>query len=200
MSPSIREVDTKFSPISLLKELARKSIHISACGVALFLVGKDFPVLEIAFLPIMALGFYVTEKVDVLGKTISFGNRRKWGGILLALGLSLVMLAPVDYEVKKFAILTLMIADVAAAIVGKIVPIREVEVLGAYKSIGGSIAFALGVLIALMLSFSSGGDITWWQIVTVVVALEVAEFLNWRGIDNLTIPIVAMVLATALLV
>jgi dolichol kinase len=136
MTSNIKQVEVGFSPISLAKELARKSIHISACAVALFLIGKDLPALELAFLPIMGLGFYITEKVDILGKTISFGNRRKWGGMLLALGLTLVMLAPVDYEVKKFAILTLMIADVAAAIVGKLVPIRKVEVLGAPCRIG----------------------------------------------------------------
>ncbi len=189
----IKKKTTEFSAISLIKELARKSIHIASCLVALWLVQNDYMILELLFLPTIALGFYVSEKVELLGKTLSFGNRRKWGGILLAVGLSLVMLAPVDYEVKKFAILVLMIADVMASIIGKIVPIRKVEVLGAYKSIGGSTAFLVGVLIALELAFELSNTQI-WQMVLVIVLLEVCEFFNWRGIDNVTLPLASLVL------
>lgn len=196
MSPVLKEVNTKFSPISLLKELARKSIHVGACGVALFLIGQELIVLELLFLPIMALGFYISEKIEFFGKNISFGNERKWGGILLAVGLSLVMFAPVDYEVKKFAILVLMIADVMAALIGKMIPIKKVEVLEAYKSIGGSAAFSIGVFIALILSFGGSLELVWWQIALLISVLEFFEFLNWRGIDNVTLPLAAMSLAT----
>ncbi|MDQ5913664.1 MAG: hypothetical protein QG623_283 [Patescibacteria group bacterium] len=194
---NIKSVESSFSAISLLKELARKSIHIGACGGALFLIGKELIILELLFLPTMALGFYISEKIEFFGKNISFGNRRKWGGILLAVGLSLVMAAPVDYEVKKFAIFTLMIADVMAALIGKIVPIRKVEVLGAYKSIGGSLAFGLGVVIALKLSFGMSADMMVWQTLVTILFLEFYEFLNWRGIDNVTLPIVAMVIGSS---
>jgi len=196
MSPVITEVDIKFSPISLLKELARKFIHVSACGIALFLIGKELILLEFLFLPIMALGFYISEKIEFFGKNISFGKERKWGGILLAVGLSIVMVAPVDYEVKKFAILVLMIADVMAAIFGKLIPIKKVEVLEAYKSIGGSTAFAVGVFIALLLSFGSSIEIVWWQVAVMILVLEIFEFFNWRGIDNVTLPVAAMSLTT----
>lgn len=198
MNQFLKEVDNRFSLISLLKELARKSIHISACGVALFLVGKNLVVLEMLFLPIMALGFFISEKIEFFGKNISFGRERKWGGILLAVGLSIVMFAPVDYEIKKFAILVLMIADVMAALIGKMIPIRKVEIVGAYKSIGGSTAFAIGVLIALMLSFGTGMEMIWWQVTVMVLMLEIFEFLNWRGIDNVTLPLTAMILASVL--
>lgn len=195
MNLSLKKVDAKFSPISLLKEMARKSIHIVACGTALFLIGKNLVVLELLFLPAMALGFFISEKIEFFGKNISFGKERKWGGILLAIGLSMVMIAPVDYEVKKFAILVLMIADVMAAIVGKMIPIKKVEIVGAYKSIGGSTAFAVGVFISLMLSFGVDTEMIWWQVTLMVLVLEVFEFLNWRGIDNLTLPFAAMVMA-----
>ncbi len=200
MNRTIKEVSTKFSPISLFKELARKSIHVCACSVALFLVGKNMTILEILFLPFMALGFYISEKIEFFGKNISFGKERKWGGILLAFGLSMVMLAPVDYEVKKFAILVLMIADVMAAIIGKLIPIKKVEVLEAYKSVGGSMAFAVGVFIALILSFggSASFELIWWQVALLILVLEVFEFLNWRGIDNVTLPIAAMSLSVIL--
>jgi dolichol kinase len=194
MSLKIKEVDSSFSPISLLKEIGRKIIHIGACGTALFLISNDLVILELLFLPAMALGFYISEKIDFFGKNISFGSRRKWGGILLAIGLSLIMFAPIEFEVKKFAILVLMIADVMAAIIGKSLPIRRVEVLGAYKSIGGSFAFSIGVLIALYLSFGSE-SLGVWQVALTVIILEIAEFLNWRGIDNVTLPIASMLLA-----
>lgn len=200
MKPKINEVDTKFSLISLLKEMARKSIHISACGAALILIANDFIILEYLFLPAMAFGFYVSEKIEFFGKNISFGNRRKWGGILLAIGLSLVMFAPVEYEVKKFSILTLMIADVMAAFIGKIVPIRKVEVLGAYKSIGGSTAFVLGLIIAFKLSFGSGVDLGVLRLLLCAPLLCLFEFLNWRGIDNVTLPIATMFLGQMLFI
>ena len=194
--PTIKEVSTKFSPISLLKELARKSIHVSACTVALFLIGKDLVILEALFLPVMALGFYISEKIEFFGKNISFGKERKWGGILLAVGLTIVMFAPVDYEIKKFSILVLMIADVMAALVGKTIPIKKVEVLEAYKSIGGSVAFCLGVFIALILSFGAEMEIMWWQVAILVLVLELFEFFNWRGIDNVTLPLAAIALSS----
>ncbi len=200
MKPRINEVDTKFSPISLLKEVARKFIHISACGVALILIANDFRILELLFLPAMALGFYVSEKIEFFGKNISFGNRRKWGGILLAIGLSLVMFAPVEYEVKKFSVLTLMIADVMAALIGKIVPIRKVEILGAYKSIGGSTAFILGLIIAFKLSFGSEVDSGILRLLLCAPLLSVLEFLNWRGIDNVTLPIATLLLGQILFI
>ncbi len=189
----IQPRSTEFSFLSLVKECARKLIHVGSCLAALWLVQNNYLILELMFLPVIALGFYISEKVEFLGKTLSFGNRRKWGGILLAIGLSLVMLAPVEYEVKKFAILVLMIADVLASIIGKIVPVRRVEVLGAYKSLGGSVAFGIGVLIALSLS---GGLslIPVWKIALSLIILEVAEFLNWRGIDNITLPIASLIL------
>lgn len=196
----VKEVEAKFSLKSLIKEVARKSIHVGACGVALFLISKDLIILELLFLPFMALSFYISEKIEFFGRNISFGKERKWGGILLAVGLSIVMFMPVEYEAKKFAVLVLMIADVMAAIIGKLVPVKKVEVLGAYKSIGGSTAFAVGVFIALMLSFSSSAAIIWWQVTVIVLVLEIFEFFNWRGIDNVTLPIAAMALATLLFV
>lgn len=158
-------------------------------------------VLEMLFLPAMALGFYISEKIEFFGKNISFGKKRKWGGIMLAVGLSLIMASPVDYEVKKFAIFILMIADVMAAIIGKIIPVKKVEILGAYKSIGGSTAFAVGVLIALALSFggfSDLGSLPVLRVALTILVLEFFEFLNWRSIDNLSLPLAA-ILAGSLL-
>ena len=115
----IKNVSIKFNQVDLLREMGRKVLHVGSCSVALFLIGKKWMVLEMLFLPAMALGFYISEKIEFFGKNISFGKKRKWGGIMLAVGLSLIMASPVDYEVKKFAIFILMIADVMAAIIGK---------------------------------------------------------------------------------
>jgi dolichol kinase len=191
----IKKASTDFSLGSFVREIARKIIHVGACATALFLVSNDLIILEILFFPVMALGFYISEKIEFFGKNISFGNRRKWGGILLALGLSLIMFSPAEFEVKKFAILVLMIADVMAAIIGKSFPIRKVEVLGTYKSIGGSLAFSAGALIALCLSFGLE-NLNIASVTVTIIVLEVFEFFNWRGIDNVTLPIASLILAS----
>lgn len=77
------------------------------------------------------------------------------------------------------------------------VPTRKVEVLGAYKSIGGSLAFGVGVMAALSLTWNIG-NIAIWKILLSLVILEVAEFLNWRGIDNVTLPIASLGLGVLL--
>lgn len=195
----IKRQSTQFSSISLLKELARKSIHVATCLTALFLIQHDFLVLELLFLPIISIGFYISEKVDILGRTLSFGTRRKWGGIFLAIGLSLIFFLPLDYEARKFAVLILMIADVLASIIGKIIPIKKVEVLGAYKSIGGSLAFALGVIIALSLSFQLP-EIAIYKTIFIILSLEIFEFFNWLGVDNITLPLIAASSATLFLI
>jgi len=197
----IKNVSAKLNKIDLLREMGRKALHVGSCAVALFLIGKKWIILEALFLPTMALGFYISEKIEFFGKNISFGSKRKWGGIMLAVGLSLIMAAPVDYEVKKFAIFILMIADVMAAIIGKMMPIKRVEVLGAFKSIGGSTAFAVGTLIAIGLSFGGFSDLGGLPVLkvgTTILALEFFEFLNWRSIDNLTLPVVALIAGSVL--
>jgi dolichol kinase len=127
----------------------------------------------------------------VMFSTLDYGVKK------FAIGLSLVMFSTLDYGVKKFAILVLAVADVAASIIGKILPIRKVEVLGAYKSIGGSLAFGVGVMAALSLTWNIG-NIAIWKILLSLVILEVAEFLNWRGIDNVTLPIASLGLGVLL--
>lgn len=197
----IKSVSIKFNQVDLLREMGRKVLHVGSCSVALFLIGKKWMVLEMLFLPAMALGFYISEKIEFFGKNISFGKKRKWGGIMLAVGLSLIMASPVDYEVKKFAIFILMIADVMAAIIGKIIPVKKVEILGAYKSIGGSTAFAVGVLIALALSFggfSDLGSLPVLRVALTILVLEFFEFLNWRSIDNLSLPLAALLAGSIL--
>lgn len=196
MKKIIRRIPAKFNLKDLLREIGRKILHVGSCAVALILVQQDWKVLEILFLPTMALGFWISERIDFFGKNISFGSKRKWGGIMLAVGLTVIMFSPAEYEVKKFAILNLMIADVMAAIIGKLVPIRKVEVLGAYKSIGGSLAFLAGIYIALSLSF--GGTVNIWNYLITAMILGTLEFFNWRGIDNLSMPFMAIFLGTLL--
>ena len=104
-------------------------------------------------------------------------------------------------EVKKFAIFILMIADVMAAIIGKIIPVKKVEILGAYKSIGGSTAFAVGILIAIGLSFggfSDLGSLPVLRVALTILVLEFFEFLNWRSIDNLSLPLAALLAGSIL--
>ena len=195
---NIKKVEFKFSSRMLLKELARKLIHISACVAALISIRYDLTVIQFLILPAITISFYISEKIDFFGKNISLGNKRKWGGILLGIGLTLIIFAPLEYEVKKFSILVLMIADVMAALVGKIVPVYKVEVLGAFKSLGGCSAFIVGVLIALGLSFGWESSLLQGPILVLFLILPLLEFLNWRGIDNVTLPLASLLLASLL--
>lgn len=191
----LKVISTKFSAGSLVREVARKILHVSSCGVALFAIHYDLTLLKFALLPALVIGFYVSEKVDFFGKNLSFGSARKWGGILLAVGLSMIMLAPVEYEVQKFAILVLMIADVMAALIGKLIPVVRVELLGAQKSLGGSIAFMAGLFVAGLLSFGESFSLLSAEFAVTAILLTSVEFFNWKSIDNVTLPVLAMSLA-----
>jgi dolichol kinase len=191
----MQEIKTKLRLKDFLKELARKVIHVSFCITALCLIKLNIPILKLLFLPLAILGFIISEKIDFFGKNISFGPKRKWGGIFLAVGLSLVIFSPVAYSIKKFAILTLGIADVAAALVGKSLPIRRYKLVETSKSIGGSLAFILGLGLAWYLSFGSSLLFSWQSLLAAVILVNL-ELFNWRGIDNVTMPVVCLILGS----
>ena len=72
----IKNVSIKFNQVDLLREMGRKVLHVGSCSVALFLIGKKWMVLEMLFLPAMALGFYISEKIEFFGK-LNYGITRR---------------------------------------------------------------------------------------------------------------------------
>ncbi len=177
--------------LTLKKELFRKSVHLSFCVFALFCLKFKLSPLCLVLIPAAFVGFFI-ENSTHFKKRLSLGSERRFGAILLAIGLSLIVFSPTNLDSKIFAILVLAIADLGASIVGKLAPIKSTKILETTKSLGGSLTFAVGVFIALALSF--GFRNPYYSYPIIIAFLTFVELFNWRSIDNLTLPILSLIL------
>lgn len=92
-------------------------------------------------------------------------------------------------------LLTMTLADPAAALAGRKWPIEKWKVGRGTKSLGGSIAFILAALILNTGLFLYHQDwtigVTLLTAVSIALLACIAEFITPFGLDNITIPIVA---------
>lgn len=177
------------------KEIFRKSIHLSFCIFAILAIKLKLPALTLLLIPAALIGIHL-ETSSQLKSKLYLGPKRKFGAIILAISLSAVALIQTETSHKIFAILILAIADLGASIVGKVRPIKSIQILQATKSVGGSAAFFVGAVLALILSFGIHHPPLHYLVSALV--LTFAELFNWRSTDNLTLPLLGLILAKLL--
>lgn len=116
---------------------------------------------------------------------------RSYGDVYLSLGLALaaVLTLPSDLPTFCFAALVLGLADPIASIVGTYGPWGKFHILGEQHSMSGSAAFFVtALLIGLTLSLGAST-----ALVTALV-LTVVEVVSLRGSDNLTLPVMSVLM------
>ena len=88
-------------------------------------------------------------------------------------------------------------ADPAAALVGQSFPIKHYAIKGHKKSIGGSFTFLI-VTFLLMLFFipaTNFDSINFWLFAIVFVFIvTIVEAISFKGVDNISIPLAAIIL------
>ncbi|MES2388571.1 MAG: hypothetical protein V4543_11275 [Bacteroidota bacterium] len=185
-------------------EFTRKLAHIS-CG----LVGISFiytfnEVWAVALLTgLFALVLYISQKRKTLN-SIHGVSRETYGAPLfpVAVGICFYLQNALQLQaVYVTALLTLSLADPAAAITGSrfpLKPFREIKVLNATelrnKSVGGCIGFLLtALLIAIAFAcLSDAGSFSFGAACFAAFAAMLAEALSIKGTDNLNIPVIYM--------
>ncbi|MFQ5844664.1 MAG: diacylglycerol/polyprenol kinase family protein [Planctomycetota bacterium] len=181
-------------------EWVRKLFHMvgAAIGLALpWLFDSVWPVAllgGVALLGLLAVRCSPRLQAGV-GSVLHGVGRHSLGDLFFPVGLCLVfVLAGGDRLRVAVALLPLMLADPAAALVGLRYGRHRYRVPGGDKSVEGSAAFfvvAFGCA-AIPLVGAGGGLPSLAAIAAFALTLTVVEALSSRGLDNLLVPLAAL--------
>lgn len=190
-------------------ELLRKAMHVGMGLVAfllpwLFLSTWSVVVLAGLMMTLLTVIRLASPLRQRLGGVIHDVARKSWGELYFALGVvGLFMLShrePLHYGIS---ILTLVLADTAASLIGCRHGFRRYHVLGECKSLEGSLAFLVTAFLigALGLSLFCSVGITVSLTVAVAVAMPatLVEAVAGKGTDNVFIPLCTFALLKILL-
>lgn len=175
-------------------EYTRKLVHISTGLIAL-----SFPFFIEAFWQMIILcGSFlllmtICEKMNWL-KSITSVERKSYGSWLFALIVLVCFWVQQQFNSTLYyylPILILSISDPLAALIGKKVNYKPLQVFGQIKSIGGSIAFFLSSLIILTCFYFQYTEVLYY-LPLFAISLTLAEFFSTKGWDNFTIPLGAI--------
>ena len=95
-----------------------------------------------------------------------------------------------DYTYYYLPILVLAVCDPIAALAGKRWPIGAYTLLGAKKTLLGSVMFfvSTAILVSLYLYFMVQGNVGWQSVVVIALLTTLAEAASKDGYDNVSIP------------
>jgi phytol kinase len=185
-------------------ELLRKLLHIGMGVVSLslpWLFDTPWPVLVMAGLfGLGLLGGRFSPMWRRIADGIVYGVRRNsFGDLCFPVAIAALFLVsardPVTFYIP---ILTMTLADAAAALVGTRRGAHGFRRPGREKSIEGSVAFFIVALPCAYLPlrlWSEGGWIVMLLLsLTLALLATFVEALSWNGLDNLTVPLAVFLL------
>lgn len=169
-------------------EGSRKALHV-LMGLALVsLPALSLPRASVWGLALGATGLLVGLRAVPAarrrwGCVLHDVGRRSWGDLCYPVAALFAYEFAGDESTYAAAVLTLALADPAAALVGQRWPWQKYTVPGGSKSVAGGAAF-LGVSVLI------GVPLLGWPVGCAVAAAATAtEGLSGRGLDNLTVPL-----------
>ena len=190
------------------QELKRKSFHV---GVGL--TALSFPLVlnepwKIVIGMSLALAWMSAVRVlpclqRYFGSVLHDCERQSTGEVYFALSLAALMLVtsndPLLYVIP---VLILSLADAAAAVFGRIIPSKALTGFLRGKSVAGCGAFFIVAALICLAILTLYTELAAWQIAVctllVATATCLAEAISRRGLDNLTVPLVAWAVLSAL--
>lgn len=182
-------------------ELKRKVLHICTGLAAL-----SFPLfLNSPWLICTALGVVVAWMIAVrilpslrrgIGACLHDTQRVSYGEIYFTLSVAALLLMtserPLLYVIP---LLILTLADAAAAIIGRLIPVGPLGGFATGKTLSGCIAFAVVAFLITQIVISSFTDLSLLHTLGIAFVMAVtscmAELLGRRGLDNVLIPAVS---------
>jgi phytol kinase len=195
---------------ALSPELSRKVMHLALGASALafpWLFHSSWPPIAIA---VMTIGVLALLRSDVLGtdaSTVVHGVvRRSEGDLYFPLAAAVAfILARGDTLVYSIPLLTLTLADTVAAVVGRRFGHTRFPTLDprARKSAEGSLAFLVVAFLATYASLSVFASVAPIKVLLIAavfgIHVTLIEAASWRGLDNLFVPVIGLMLLHRLL-
>lgn len=192
--------ELNYRKLNVAGEVTRKFAHFTATIAVV-----PFPYIFDSHLYVLVLAiiFFLTLMVTQLAKQLNSIHeiqRKSIGSYLLPLSIYLTFLISVRQDDKFLFILPILIlgiSDPMAAIVGMSMRKNnhKIRIFGikTNKSVFGSATFFLSSLVISLIAlyFNRGVfDVkTFWLALLVTFTGTIAEFVSWRGSDNLSIPL-----------
>lgn len=178
------------------RERSRNVAHAGAGGVALLapLLGSHWPML--ALTSAFALILLLSRRAGIL-EPLHPAGRRGAGDLTYPAGLyAAFVLAAGSAPTFQTAVLVLALADPVAALAGRRAGRTRYRALGTPRSLEGSVAFAavaFAVTVSTLVALG-GAPVAAAVVRAALVATmtALAEALSPSGMDNLTIPVVAV--------
>ena len=177
-------------------EIARKSVHLAVGGVALALPALFHDVWPVVVLGAIAcLGLAAVRAVPALRASAGYALhgvlRRSVGEFAFVAGVVAAFAVAHDHApAYAAAILTLALADTAAALVGKRFGRHPFLVRTSCKSVEGTLAF---FAVAALVAFVCFGPAALLAIGAFACATTLVELFGAGGFDNATIPVAGLI-------
>jgi phytol kinase len=189
-------------------EMRRKSLHIGIGASALafpYLLTHAWMVVS-AFAVVIVWMFCV-RRIEFLrdrfGCVLHDAGRESYGELYFAVSLALLLVmdhaAAYQYVVP---VMILTVSDAVAAIVGRSLPRGQFVAGGSRKTVSGSLAFLLSAFVITWISLFLGSALPVHQVFLLAAitatATCIAEAVSGRGLDNLSVPLIAWLILTSM--
>lgn len=186
--------------LGLNKELSRKICHmvlgISAIFLPLFITYQQIVGIGLVFAVLM----FFSKRKNIFSSVHSV-ERTTYGEVYFPLGIALAALAFPQYPAYAFGVSVMSVSDGLAGIIGQMVSSREFSMLGAKKSLAGSLTFfTAALLIGVFLFLIAGLTVSFAvaaSLLTALVLTSVEAVLPY-GTDNLFLPVISATLFSLL--
>ena len=186
----VASVLEKFKVLS--DEGARKTIHIGVANWFILAVVLFDHTLQAMIAPVT---FIVLNYLSYRFNLVSAMERDEQtindlGTVYYAISLAIVTLISFEFnylEAGLFAILAMGYGDGFSAVIGKHFPSKK---LYKNKSYLGSLTFFIFTLVIGLILFTS----IWYLIIMIALIMTLVELFTPRGLDNLSVPLILMIL------
>jgi phytol kinase len=190
---------------ALAPEVSRKIMHLALGASALafpWLFYSPWPAIAIAAMTVGVLAVLRSGALGTDAGTVVHGIARRSEGDLYfpVAAAAAFVLARGDTLVYSVPLLTLTLADSVAAVVGRRYGRTRYPTLDhrARKSAEGSLAFFVVAFLTSYASLAIGGSLPTVAALLVAavfaVHVTVVEAASWRGLDNLFVPVIGLLL------
>jgi phytol kinase len=176
-------------------EVTRKFIHITVAAFAaswpFFMEWRQIYLISM----LMLAGILLSRFMHLFG-AIHGVKRRTWGEVFFAISIGVAAMLGQNEWAFAAAMLVMGVADGFAALVGTLIDdTHRYRIFGHSKSREGTLTFFVMTLIILAICVSIGhlpaGPL---EVLGITLAVTILENLSIAGTDNLTVPLVIIIL------
>jgi phytol kinase len=173
---------------------SRKATHISL-GLFVLILPYYLSKWEIA---LMALIFTITLLVSRMRHILSLHNikRYSWGEVFYPISVGFLAMICLPENINAFyaGILCLALSDASAAMVGGLMPIKQIRFGKHTKTVGGMAGFFVVTICIFSFIYLPLGA-SFFTLMIISLILSFSELITFYGSDNLVVPILASVMA-----